>query len=172
MPKPKKERFVRFPPPAVLFRPIGIPSSHLRGVVLSLDEYEALRLVDHKGLDQAGAALELGVSRATCARILESARRKLADAVVNGCAIRIQGGSYRFAQNRHRCIDCGNMWESGLDETSGQMKCPVCSSPNVIDLAERAGWRDGPRRGPPGHGDFSTGRGGMGPRGHRGGRER
>ena len=158
MPKPKKERFVRFPPPAAVFRPIGIPSSHLRHVLISLDEYEALRLVDHNGLDQAAAAVELGVSRATCARILESARKKMADAVVNGCTIRIEGGTYRFSRNRYRCFHCGNMWELELEEAVEPVKCPVCSSPNVVDLAERAGWRHGG--------------GGMGHHGRHGRRER
>ncbi|MBN1685178.1 MAG: DUF134 domain-containing protein [Spirochaetales bacterium] len=152
MPKPKKERFVRVPPPVVLFRPIGIPSSQLCQVVLLLDEYEALRLVDHEGMDQSRAAAELGISRATCARILESAHRKIAGAVVNGCAIKIEGGSYRFSRNRLRCLDCGNIWETGFDEIRAALQCPTCGNPNVIDLAERAGQRGGPYRG------------GMGPR--------
>ncbi len=148
MPKPKKERLVRFPPPALLFRPIGIPSSHLGEVVLELDEYEALRLVDHEGMDHSRAADELGISRATCARILESAHRKIADAVVNGCAIRIEGGNYRFRGNRYRCVNCGNVWESGRAESQGGKECPVCEQTNVVDLAARV--RAGHGRG--GHG--------------------
>lgn len=152
---------MRFPPPAVLFRPVGIPSSHLRHVLLTLDEYEALRLVDHSGLDQAAAAVELGVSRATCARILESARRKIADAVVNGCAIKIEGGSYRFARNRYRCFHCGNIWELEFENTLAPEKCPACLGINVIDLAERVGWRGG-------QGGQNRGRRGFDHPGHRG----
>lgn len=161
MPKPKKERFVRVPPPVVLFRPIGIPSSQLCQVVLLLDEYEALRLVDHEGMDHSQAAGELGISRATCARILESAHRKIADAVVNGCAIKIEGGSYRFSRNRYRCLNCGNMWESGLEEHRERLHCPACEDPNVVDLAARAGRRGAPHRGGAGRRTGPpTGRGG------------
>jgi len=152
MAKPKKERFVRYPPPVSLFRPIGIPSSQLRQIVLLLDEYEALRLVDHEGMDQAAAAEKLGISRATCARILENAHQKIAEAVVNGCAIKIEGGNYRFWRNRFRCLSCGNIWESEFEENREQILCPVCEDTNVVDLAARVG-RHGPAH-----------RGGQGPR--------
>jgi len=159
MPKPKKERFVRVPPPVVLFRPIGIPSSQLKYVVLHLDEYEALRLVDHDGMDQTQAAAQLGISRPTCARILEGAHRKIADAIVNGCAITIEGGNYRFFRNRFRCLNCGNVWESDFEERQERVRCPVCEDLNVIDLAARAG-RYGPtHRGGPGHHGRHGGRG-------------
>lgn len=160
MPKPKKERFVRFPPPVSLFRPIGIPSSQLCDVVLFLDEYEALRLVDHEGMDQAMAAEELGVSRATCARILESAHGKIADAIVSGCAIRIEGGNFRLGRNRYRCLSCGNVWESGFE--AERPECPECANPNVVDLAARVGRGGG---GGHGHGGSPGGpRGGLGGR--------
>jgi predicted DNA-binding protein (UPF0251 family) len=167
MSKPKKERFVSYPPPAALFRPIGIPSSQLCQVALLLDEYEALRLVDHEGMDQARAAAELGISRATCARILESAHRKVADAMVNGCAIRIEGGHYRFRRNRFRCLNCGTMWESGFEEASGQHECPECEGPNIVDLAARVGRHGGSgsfgRRGGQASGGRQGGRGSDGP---------
>ena len=154
MPKSKKQRVVRFPPPAAYFRPIGIPSTHMKQVVLLLDEYEAIRLVDFEGLDQAEAAVQLDVSRPTCARILESAHAKLAAMLVSGSALKIEGGSYRFHANRFRCFDCGAMWEAGIKAHSDELsrKCPHCSGHHIADLAERAGWRRHGRPGPGAHG--------------------
>ena len=66
----------------------------MRTTVLTIVEVEALRLVDLEGLTQEQAAMEMGVSRRTFWNDLASARRKIALAIVNGCAIRIEGGSY------------------------------------------------------------------------------
>ena len=65
-------------------------------IVFTLDEYEAVRLIDYEKMTQEECALAMGISRATVAGIYESARFKLADAVVNGKCIRIIGGSYRI----------------------------------------------------------------------------
>jgi predicted DNA-binding protein (UPF0251 family)/rubredoxin len=161
MPKPKKERVVRSPPPAVFFRPIGIPSSRLCQIAVSLDEYEALRLVDLEGMDQGEASAHLGISRPTCARILADAHKKLADALVHGCAIRIEGGSYRFRRNRYRCLQCGEIWDAELPvpPEGVPQPCPECGSPRFDDLAVRAGWHHG--RGPGGrHGNGGGDHGG------------
>jgi len=74
------------------FRPVGAAKSETADVVLSLDEAEALRLADLDGLYQRAAAQRMGVSRPTFARIVESARRKTADALLNGKHLRIAGG--------------------------------------------------------------------------------
>lgn len=67
----------------------------LEEVVLTLDEFEAIRLADLGGLYQAQAAREMKVSRSTFSRIVEAAHRKLADALVRGKALRIEGGPVR-----------------------------------------------------------------------------
>ena len=63
-------------------------------VMLSVDEFEAIRLKDLEGLEQKNAAEEMDVSQPTFSRIIESARKKVADAIVNGKEIRIEGGEY------------------------------------------------------------------------------
>ena len=83
MPKPKKQRSVTHPPGAYEFKPVGVPMRMVNRVVLSIDEYEALRLVDYDGLDHAAAAEKLEVSRPTCARIVTGARRKIAEALTD-----------------------------------------------------------------------------------------
>ena len=90
MPRPFCKRFVGWQPGVSLFKPAGIPASELELVVLSLDEVESLRLADLQGQYQESAADQMKISRATFARIVESARRKVADALVHGKALQIQ----------------------------------------------------------------------------------
>lgn len=75
------------------FKPRGIPLIELEQVTLTLDEVEALRLADLEALYQAEAAQKMKVSRATFARIVEQARRKVAEALIHGKAICMEGGS-------------------------------------------------------------------------------
>jgi len=93
MPRPCKRRMVNGVFPAWKFKPAGIPARGLEEVCLGIDELEALRLADAEGLYQSEAAERMGVSRATFGNIVASARRKVADALVNGKAIRIEGGA-------------------------------------------------------------------------------
>ena len=92
MPRPCKNRFISVQPISVVYKPAGIPARQLEWVTLHLDEFETLRLLDHIGLDQEKAALEMGISRPTVTRIYASARRKIATAFVLGQAICIEGG--------------------------------------------------------------------------------
>ena len=90
MPRPFCKRFVGWQPGVSMFKPAGVPADALEIVVLSLDEVEALRLADFNGQYQEAAADQMKISRATFARIVESARRKVADALVHGKALQIQ----------------------------------------------------------------------------------
>lgn len=83
-----------------MFKPIGIPVRLLDEVVMTLDEFEAIRLADLDGLYQESAAAQMRVSRPTFSRIVAEAHRKLADAIVHGKALRIAGGSVRVAGDR------------------------------------------------------------------------
>jgi predicted DNA-binding protein (UPF0251 family) len=90
MARPKKCRRVCCHPEASYFKPRGIPIYQLEEVSLSLDEAEALRLADCEGLYHEGAALRMKISRATFGRILREARRKVASAILQGKALRIE----------------------------------------------------------------------------------
>jgi predicted DNA-binding protein (UPF0251 family) len=92
MPRPFKNRCINGQPTSVIYKPAGIPARQLEWVTLHLDEFEVLRLLDHVGLDQEQAAAEMGISRPTVTRIYASARKKIADAIVLGQAICIEGG--------------------------------------------------------------------------------
>lgn len=90
MSRPKKDRFVRCEPNALYFKPRGIPLINLEEVCLSLDELEAIRLADYEGLYHEQAAEKMKISRPTFGRILGEARRKLAETLVEGKALRIE----------------------------------------------------------------------------------
>lgn len=80
---------MRATPRTDYFKPAGVPLRELEESVLELEEFEALRLIDVKGLSQQEAGQHMGVSQSTLSRTLDSARTKLAAAVVQGKAIRI-----------------------------------------------------------------------------------
>jgi predicted DNA-binding protein (UPF0251 family) len=102
MPRPPKCRRVEFLPNVTYFKPAGIPLRALEDVCLSVEEAEAVRLKDLEGLEQEQSAERMNISRPTFQRVLASARQKIADAILNGKAIRIEGGNFEMASaNRY-----------------------------------------------------------------------
>jgi len=101
MPRPFCQRHIGGRPGAPVFKPAGIPLRGLEEVVMTLDEFEALRLADLEGLYHEEAAARMRVSRATFSRIVEAAHGKVADALVHGKALRIEGGPVHLGA--HRC---------------------------------------------------------------------
>jgi predicted DNA-binding protein (UPF0251 family) len=96
MARPQCCRNVGFAPSIYYFKPRGIPLSQLEEITLTMDELEAIRLADHESRYQEQAAQMMNVSRQTFGRIVDSAHRKIAQALVKGCAIRIEGGTIQF----------------------------------------------------------------------------
>ena len=90
--RPKKTRWIKCDPGERCFRPLCHHGEQLEGVTLSLDEFETLRLCDFERLDQRAIALKMNVHRSTISRILASARFKIADALVNLKAVKVEGG--------------------------------------------------------------------------------
>lgn len=88
--RPVKPRRIFFNPKVVYFKPRGIPLSFLDEIELTIDEIEALRLCDYKGLDQIEAAKKMKISQSTIQRILTSAHQKIAKALIEGKAIKIR----------------------------------------------------------------------------------
>lgn len=94
MARPSKCRRICSEPEYDSFAPSGICSS--QNVVLSVDEYEAVRLIDLEKFTHEQCARQMGVSRTTVTEIYETAREKLADSIVNGKLLRIGGGNYQL----------------------------------------------------------------------------
>jgi predicted DNA-binding protein (UPF0251 family) len=97
MPRPRRRRRVCCDPNLRVFKPQGTPTTQLEKIDLELDELEAVRLTDVLNLTQLEAASQMDVSQPTYNRILSSARRKVAKAIVDGCALRIGGGGLNEA---------------------------------------------------------------------------
>jgi len=139
-------------PDVVYFKPRGIPLRELDEETLPLDGLEALRLCDLQGLYHEEAAEHMGISRATFGRIIEEARRIVADALVNGKALRIQGGKIQMTEKRKfQCADCSHEWELPFG-TQRPSACPQCGSANFHRLNPGPGRGACARRGRYGRG--------------------
>jgi len=135
-------------PEVTYFKPAGIPLARLQEVCLSIEEAEAIRLKDLEGLEQEECARRMNISRTTFARVLSSARQKIADVLLSGKAIRIEGGNFEMAVRRFRCIN-GHEWDVPFEtmiDTPPQV-CPTCNTPSIMPI-----WPVGTGRGRGGRG--------------------
>ena len=92
MTRPCRCRRIRCNPDSNYFKPRGIPLDMLEEINLTLDELEAVRLADLEGLYQEDAAKKMDISRQTFGNIVNSAHKKIANALLNGKALKIEGG--------------------------------------------------------------------------------
>ena len=105
MPRPRKCRKVCQMPRSVGFTPIG-----LRGegcVIMTVDEYECIRLLDHRGFSQEACGTYMHIARTTVQLIYNNARKKLARALVEGVELKIEGGDYRLCDGKEAQCGCG-----------------------------------------------------------------
>jgi predicted DNA-binding protein (UPF0251 family) len=136
MPRPPCCRRISAVPLISVFEPVGAGACDRGSVQLTLDELEALRLADLEGKYQSEAAAHMGISRATFGRIVESARRKVADALVHARTLRIEGGSVH-ADAGPRCGHCARRGEEA------PANCPHCHPGSVAPEKPES---DAPRR--------------------------
>ncbi len=146
-------RRIGFEPSIVYFKPAGVPIARLKEVVLAFEELEAVRLKDLLQMEQREAAERMNISQPTFHRLLLEARKKVADAIVNGKAIRIEGGIYKMVQPTRRgmargrggaggkgmgfggpplecvCPKCGTQSPKARGRPCIQQKCPKCGTP-------------------------------------------
>ncbi|MGD2250292.1 MAG: DUF134 domain-containing protein [Candidatus Methanofastidiosia archaeon] len=161
MPRPRQCRRVRYGPKFQCFKPRGIALQGLEEINLTVDELEAVRLVDLEDKDQNEASQIMNVSQPTLHRTLKEARRKIVDALVSGKALIIDGGNYIMVQRKFHCYDCGHQWEVPFG-TPRPQTCPSCGSTNIHRAPEDRGYARGQGRG--------AGRAGRGGRAGRAGR--
>ena len=124
MPRPKQDRKISIPPLMKGFKPFGIPRRMLSSVSLLYDEYEAIRLLDYEGMNQDQAAAQMNVSRPTLTRIYEKARKTIAQALVEGKMIMIEGGEVQFGRPWFRCKRCFKL----VDGMANHVHCKNCTS--------------------------------------------
>jgi len=142
MPRPRKWRRVAFVPEVTYFKPAGIPLRVLEEVCLSVEEVEAIRLKDLEGLEQEQCAEKMSISRPTFQRVLGAARQKIADALLNGKATRIEGGNFEMMMRRFRCVE-GHEWNVPFEAMVAEPPqfCPACNTPQIMSLQPPSpGW--------------------------------
>ncbi|MFH1852200.1 MAG: DUF134 domain-containing protein [Candidatus Neomarinimicrobiota bacterium] len=121
--RPRRLRRVACRPAVTYFKPAGIPRRDLPVIELTRDELEAVRLSDRDGLYQEQVAIAMGVSRPTVGRILNTARQKIASALIDGCALSVAGGAFiDIDETDHFCARCRHHWRQ--PDQSGP--CPHC----------------------------------------------
>ncbi len=133
MARPQKNRKVHTPPLFTNFKPAGVAAKDLQHIILSLDEFEAVRLADFLGMSQEEAAVEMEISRPTFTRLIEVARKKIADFLINGKNLRLEGGNVHFRQNILKCKVCGHSFHISFNTNIEH--CPHCGSSELINLA-------------------------------------
>jgi predicted DNA-binding protein (UPF0251 family) len=147
VPRPHKCRFIAANLAVSAFKPAGTPARDLESVQLRLDELEALRLADLEGLYQDAAAERMGISRPTFSRLIEGARHKVADALLNSRMLLFQGGNVAVAEMRtFECADCGARFQVPFG-TGRPAECPECKSANIHRASDKRGGGHCRRRG-------------------------
>ena len=154
MSRPRRFRRVRFQPDVIYFKPRGVEMRNLEESVITIDELEAIRLKDYEGLDQENAAKKMNISQPTFHRLLLSARKNISDALVNGKALKIEGGVYKMVgfgrgggqgAGRGRqpggfglgpggecvCPKCGKVVTHTRGVPCFEIMCPDCKTPMV-----------------------------------------
>ncbi len=131
MPRPRRIRRIFFKPDVNYFKPIGIPIKNLEENILTRDELEAIRLIDLEKTEQKKVSKKMKVSQPTLSRILDSARKKLADSLIKGKAIKIQGGSFKMVQPRRVGMGRGSGSRGRMGGFAagpgGECICPKCN---------------------------------------------
>ena len=122
MARPQKNRYVCNKPKYEVFSPEGI-SEEVSGnilqkdtVILSVDEYEVFRLLDYENITQKECAFQMKVARTTVTDIYNQARQKLADVIVNGKRLIIEGGNYELCARRENCVGFKKCFDSKCKE--------------------------------------------------------
>ena len=124
-----KCRTVDFLPETDNFLPERKDNETKREYVLKIEELEAMRLKDVLGLSQNECAEKMNVSRQTFQKIIDSARNKVALALVGGAGIRISGGSFVTRKCKIMCMECGHTYEPSFEDD--KMVCPKCGSQKI-----------------------------------------
>lgn len=134
MPRNKQPRKIVAPPKFKGYKPYGYFEGANDAIELLYEEYEALKLADYDSMHHQDAARLMGVSRATFARIYESARKKIAKAFVETKEIKTTYGNVHFDESWFLCNGCYARFTSPLQAKN--LQCPMCKSLDVKNIKE------------------------------------
>lgn len=122
MPRPRKCRKVCCLPKRNIFQPINDDGERLDTIVMAVDELETIRLIDKEGFSQEECGAYMNVARTTVQQIYTTARKKLADAIIDGCILKIEGGDYQLCNGEEDYCDCGGCRKHRLCRLARQLK--------------------------------------------------
>ena len=139
--RPRIDKIVDKLPLYVLYKPMGASMDNLKTESLTIEEMEALKLKDGQNLKQAAAAKKMGVSRSTFQRLLQSARKKLVTSIMEGKAIKFEGGNYIANDDiiSSKCTKGNYHFFVRKSDLKGQayklskIKCPKCGK-RLVDF--------------------------------------
>ena len=132
MPRIRRLRKIVAPPRFNGYRPYGCKKHNEEPVVLLFEEYEAIKLADYKLMKHDEAAVLIGISRATFARIYEKARRKIALALVETKEIVMSKGDSYSDKKWFNCLDCSTRFT--IPSTIKTKECPLCKSKEIRNI--------------------------------------
>ncbi len=135
MARMKSLRIMRELPTVKGFRPLWMRTNYRSAIVMPLEEYEAIRLVDYEKMTHEEASQSMGVSRPTLTRIYEQARIKLSTALVEGRTFLIEGGEVKISGIHYYCEECQHKFVHSNSASEPQI-CPSCQSKRIICLSE------------------------------------
>ena len=121
MPRPRKFRQVCHFPNVLEFKPVGLDESKSE-IIMTIDEYETIRLIDKEGFSQEQCGEQMKIARTTVQMIYTSARKKMADAIVDGCSLRIEGGDYHLCSGNDAFCEKGACYKRKYNEQYAKMK--------------------------------------------------
>ena len=122
-------------PGAQAFQPPGTSPLRSGRISISLQEFQTLALVDFDSVDIQRAAIALEISLDRFSLILDSARRKISAALVDGRTIVIEASEDRRGSSRCKCGTCGNVWTEKEPIDIEEVECPRCGGSRIIDLS-------------------------------------
>ena len=134
MSRPKRQRQISSYPKSTYFKPAGIRLKELQTIIISFEEFEAIRLKDFLGEDQKVAALQMGISQSTFHRIVVEARKKIAEALFKGMAIKINGGNFIMKETKTDNIKIAISASSGNLEENIDSRFGRCQTFLVFSL--------------------------------------
>ena len=133
MARPTCKRRISFQPKAVYFKPAGIPMSEMQEIVIHRDEVEAMRLKNLLGFPQEEAATQMGVSQPTFHRLINAAHQKVTDAIINGKALRIEGGNVSV----HAEITRPCRWRKGWGQGCASADAAADAAQSITENTEK-----------------------------------
>lgn len=133
MSRPRRLRKIGDEPKIRCFKPESVDNESLEPIEITIDEFESIRLRDFLNIKQKKSADLMGISQPTFHRTITSARKKIADALINGNTIIITGDDFIITKNKYKCNICGFEWSNPKKEYDS---CPDCESEDIILINE------------------------------------